>query len=344
MRRLRRILIISSILSRFIIGFVVADDSDCGIFWVLEYNHSDSENGFVIVNQSWETENNKYSNFLTLEQQKGIITKNDINTALLNLKKYCCEKNLWGLKNGENTCLNDQDFFNPNTLDSQYLFDHIFDVMMRRLVWLTGDTDIYVKTNMTVDNLWQERRQLISSKAENLSWSNTQSIVDAYKKYWKSNYDITQEINWTFSLDDQSFLSYVGWWAESQESEQVSEVIKNYEKWTLYDRYWNVCALTRYFYALFNLWRENVDRNTIINRLSSGTCESFVTLQIDREANYTQLVAQRSSNQFLSNYIEGYLWYFYDRGNKLKTLWKNATDRWLDVVRAVPHLVKQSVK
>ena len=77
-------------------------------------------------------------------------------------------------------------------LDSQYLYDHIFDVMMRRLAWLTWDTDIYVGTNMSVDEAWKYSwkwwREFISSKAEDLSWSDSQGIIDEYLK--KNNYKL----------------------------------------------------------------------------------------------------------------------------------------------------------
>lgn len=343
MWRLKKVLLISSILSWFAIGFVVADNTDCGVFWIFPYSQWwSADNGFSIVDAVWETDSNPYSNFLTVDQQKKILTKNDLNTARINLKKYCCEhNNLWWLAN--DTCKNDQPFFNSNALDSPYLFDHIFDVMMRRLNWLTGDNDIYTKTNMTVDDKWEKRREWISDKAEDLSWSDVQSVIDAYKKYWtKGDYDITQQIEWTFHLDDQSFLGYISWqkWDESKE---VSEMIANYDKWTLYDRYENVCALSKYFYSLLNQGK-STDKTKIFMENSNWSCEKIVKAQIDAENQYVQLVSQRASNLFLSNYIEWYVEYLYSRWNEVKSQWKNITDRFLDIIRAVPQLVKQSVK
>ena len=120
--------------------------------------------------------------------------------------------------------------------------------------------------------------------------------------------------------------------------------------WTLYDRYENVCWLARYFYVLlyqigWNTEYTNLpDRNTTLSRLSDWTCEKVVRTQIDEENEYVQLVIQRSANLFLKNYIEWYLKYGYERLNKLKKKWRESTDRWLDVVRAVPHLVATCVK
>jgi hypothetical protein len=49
----------------------------------------------------------------------------------------------------------------------------------------------------------------------------------------------------------------------------VAEALKNYDKWTLYDRYSNVCALSKYFYALLNYQNsDNSDRGVIVNRLA----------------------------------------------------------------------------
>ena len=347
MIRLNKILIVSSILGRIAMGFSFADNSDCGIFGILSYSQGGSaDNWFTIVDIPWETSNYVYSEFLTVEQQKNILTKNDLNTALLNLKKYCCTNQLWGLKQSDETCKNDKTLFNDNALDSPYLFDHIFDVMMRRLNWLTGENDIYVKTAMTVDKKWQERRDRISDKAKDLSWSDAQSIINKYKEFWwkTDKYDITEEINWVFWQDDKTFLKYViwSWWDDN--SKKVADSIKNYDNRTLYDRYKNVCALSRYFYSLLNLWKSDDKNWDIIRRLRDGACDKIVQAQIDGENAYVQLVIQRSSNLFLTNSVKWYVWYLYDRWNKLKTLRKNTTDRWLDVVRAVPNLQKQCVK
>ena len=240
-------------------------------------------------------------------------------------------------------------------MDSQYLFDHIFDVMMRRLAWLTGDKNIFENSEMReVDDKWKEWRDFIMNKAEDLSWSDVQSIIDEYQKYWvKSNpnlwYDITEEINRTFGPNnDQDFLRYVvreNGDESTNQNGKVAEALKNYDKWTLYDRYSNVCALSKYFYALLNYQNsDNSDRGVIVNRLADWRCEQLVQSQIENENKYVQVVVQKSANLFEENYIEWYMQYLYDRSVKLKSLWKNVEDRWMDVIRAVPYLLKTCVK
>ena len=149
----RKILILLMCLS-FILNFSISYNSDCRKFWINSYQ----PNGFEIVNSSRETNENKYiKDFLSTSEQREIITKSDLDTAILNLKKYCCENNLWGLNQKLSTCQEDKQFFNPNSLDSPYLFDHLLDVIMRRLSWLTWSNDIY-PTMLNNNNKWYDRK------------------------------------------------------------------------------------------------------------------------------------------------------------------------------------------
>ena len=174
MKNLNKILIIPILIFCFLFSFTLADNSDCSRFGAMTYKQNWT-NWFDIVNKSREVENYEFTKFLSIEQQTGIITKNDLNTAILNLKKYCCENKLWDL--GKDTCTKDKPFFNDNALDSKYLFDHLMDVIMRRLNWSTWDNDIYKKTNMSVDPLWAERRSRINSQAESTKWSTPYLIT-----------------------------------------------------------------------------------------------------------------------------------------------------------------------
>jgi len=353
MKKINKILTFSVIFGCFLLNFTLAQSlNDCWIFGRMSYKQSGAgDYGFPIVNQRWETDDWTGSKFLTIDQQKLILTKDDLNTALLNLKKYCCEKNIWWID--QEVCNIDKSSFNPNAMDSQYLFDHIFDVMMRRLNWLTGDKNIYENSNMKdVDDKWKEWRQFMDDKAEDLEWSDAQSIIDKYQEYWMKSkpslwYDITESINWTFGAhtNDELFLKYVsGMWG-TDESVQVAEALKNYDKWTLYDRYSNVCAMSKYFYALLNYTNsDNSDRRAIVDRLAEWACEKVVQSQIENENKYVQTVVQKSANLLMENYIEWYLQYLYDRSTKLKAMWKNAENRWVDVIRAVPYLLKACVK
>lgn len=321
------------------------DNSDCWIFAIAPYNNG----WFERVKESRWTTTNKYSNFLSIQQQLNIIDTESLNTSLLNLKKYCCENSMWWLSQKSETCKNDKAFFNTNSLDSQYLFDHLFDVIMRRLAGLTGENHIYESSKMTVDDIGSEWRKWINEKAVNLSGSDIQSFIDEHSKFWKETpeYNISNIMDIQFwNLSNYDFLEYVSWDGNTKESENIANVFKNYDKWTLFDRYNNACALTEYFYILLSPagWTPSSDKTNTIKRIANWYCNKAKNTQILSENYYIGLVAKRSSNLFLENHIQWYVEYLYDRSNKLKDTWQKATDRFLDVIRAVPKLVKSCVK
>jgi hypothetical protein len=92
MNKINKILIISVMCGFFLLNFSLAENTDCWYFARMTYNQGD---GFDNVNHVWETKESKFSNFLDpVDKQTLILTKNDLNTAMLNLKKYCCDKNI----------------------------------------------------------------------------------------------------------------------------------------------------------------------------------------------------------------------------------------------------------
>ena len=343
MKLFLRSLIISCISITFGLTLCLADDSDCGVFAIQQYINTWSEkNWFDAVKKFRWTDQNIFSNFLSVDQQIDIIDTASLDTAILNLKNYCCTNSLWWLKPEFAICVDDHKFFNPNSLDSPYLFDHLYDVIMRRLTWLTWDTDIY--NNMTVDDKWAQRRWWISSVSESILWEAPQTIIDQYS--WNRSkthqYDILENVIWKFWSDSTDFLRFVSWNWNSQESKQISNAIKNYHNRTLYDRYNNSCALAAYFYIL--LWQNQSlwDKGRTVGSMTN--CKTITQNQIQNENNYTKMVIQKTANQFNKNYLEWYLSYMNDRFIKLNSSWKNSTDRFLDVVRAVPQLIKQCTK
>ena len=187
---------------------------------------------------------------------------------------------------------------------------------MRRLNWINDKTNIYTETKMTVDDKWSARRERIDEQAESTGWSNPQIISNKYEEVrWKSIYNITPQIYATFwSLSNQDFLNYVSGNWSTQDSESIANAMKKYDERTLYDRYINACALSEYFYSLLDLWVNSEDKTKIINKLTSDNlCDKAVEKQINSENNYVKLVTQRSSNQFLSNYVEWYTSYLAER-------------------------------
>jgi len=324
----------------FSLTFAAEDTTDCALFATPLFHTNKS---FEIVQNTRELDKNQYSNFLTLDQRNSIIDAKSLNTAILNLKKYCCVHNM-GVKSSYETCKTDKVYFNDNTLDSPYLFDHLFDIIIRRLTGLTWNNDIY--QSMTVDPKWQERRERINSKAENLSWSNPQEIINKYQEFRtltpKYNLSKVEKIFW--GQDSSAFLNYVSWNGNSDESKETATTLQEYNQWTLYDRYNNACALTEYFYRLLNQWISSSDNNHIVQIVSQWKCSQFITQRIMDENQYTANIINESSNLFLSNTTREYISYLYDRLQKLESQRHDTVDKRTYVVRAVPQLVKHCTK
>lgn len=333
--------------------------SDCELIASQKYTQEESSiNQFNIISQTWGTGTNKYSNFLDINTQLAIIDTGSLNTAILNLKKYCCYNKLWWLSMKSETCKVDQKFFNDNALDSPYLFDHLFDVEMRRLYGSTWTNNIYTKTNMQVDSAWELNwswwRARIDDKATDLSWANTQEMIDKYKRFWtktpNSKYDIASEIEEAFSKSNHDFLTYTsGQWSSDKkwESVKIANALKEYEKRTLYDRYNNACAISEYLYALLTVWLPNgsiTDKNTVIHQLSKNSCRNNVKSFIEAETAYTKYSIQLASNKLLNTYIDTYKEYLDGRSKTLTSIRRNSADRFSEVVKAVPKLVSRCSK
>lgn len=345
MNKIKKIFIISSISLCYLIGISFADDWDCGIFAIWKYNNtSEANNSFENIDDVRKKDDYIYSKFLTPDQKAKIIDVDSLNTAILNLKKYCCEQSKGWLSPKSETCIVDKDFFNANSLDSPYLFEHLFDVIMRRLNGLTWENDIYTQTKMTVDEKGTERRNRINEKAENLSGSDVQSIINKYKEFraYHQKYDINSEMNAQFKKDDSEFLKYVSgeWWGES---EKIAKVFQEYENRSLYDRYHNACVLGEYFYALL-AWKQSKDKMNTINILANWLCNDAVQKQISNENKYVWLVTQRAWNRYIYSYVQDYISYLGDRRNTLRDTQSKTKDKRLDDVKGVPHLVKSCVK
>ena len=352
MRRLNKILIISLITSLGIINQSIAatasteEDSDCRDFGVLTFV---DEWSFKIVTESRNTTTNKYSNFLTINEQNAIIDNQSLNTAILNLKKYCCENEKWWLSQTDETCMKDRWVFNANALESPYLFDHIFDVMMRRLAWLKWEKHIYEYTNMTTDDKWTEWRERISGVAENPAGSTPQLIINEYKKYRKQSvpglgFNIASKIYASFwDNEDEIFLKYISWQWDSEESKNIAKAIKKYNERTLYDRYVNACAMSEYFYSLLHSKFSKPDRETTVRRVSNWVCNNAVQTQINAENAYVKLVIQQSSNLFLLNYIQWYMNYLRGRADVVKQKQQKIKDGLLAIARQVPEIISECV-
>lgn len=310
--------------------------TDCDlIMWdIYEWNHS-----FKTVDKVWITNDYPYSNFLTKAEQKAIIDKESLDRAILNLKKYCFknandEQRKWR----NNLYKKDQRNIEreSNTLDSPYLFDHIFDILMRKYAWFTWE--VY---NLEVDWSGAEWRKIMTEIATSTWGSNPQDTINKYNsfRYTNSKYDINSKIEDVFITNHNNVWAFIAWnWGN--DGKRIAESLKNYKKRTLTDKYNNACWLSIYLYSLLLNWSSDAQR--IIKNIEK--CNTIAKSQIDKETAYTNLVIQRSSDLFQKNYVDAYTEYLNDRKDKLQKKRKDTADKFKFVSKAVPQIVRNCRK
>ena len=93
-----------------------------------------------------------------------------------------------------------------------------------------------------------------------------------------------------------------------------------------------------------DLWVDSEDKDNTIDRLSDRSCDRIIERQIDWENAYVVLVIHKSANLFLSNLVEWYIWYLYQRQQKFEQQWTAIKNKRMDDVRWVPNLENRTVK
>lgn len=342
MKNLNKILIVPILLSCSILNLVSADNSDCGIFGKMSFK--DSWWSFPIVRESRGTQENILTNYLSVAQQQAIITNPDLDTAILNLKKYCCENQVWDLA-GSQTCIDDAPYFNDNALDSPYLFDHLLDIILRRFAGSSSDSEIYTKTDMTTDEKWEAWRKNIDKRATSSKWDVPQTIINQYVSDWTPTpyYDISNKFDWVFQNSDIKLLNYANW-SSWPESEKIADIMRNYNLRSLYDKYRNACALSEYFYSLLHVGapEEGSDRWKIQKRIPR--CKAIVQRKVEWENAYLAEIIKMSWNLTLSNNVQSYAKYLRKRENEFLKKMEELKDDWRAVERAVSCIAKKSQK
>jgi hypothetical protein len=199
------------------------------------------------------------------------------------------------------SCKDDKELFLANAPQSYYLFDHLFDVLTRRL------DGIESYPGMKLDPKGQERREAIREDATNPK-GTTPAMID--KKYQEAR-KINQNNLFNTNLRDVN-LSKAEYLALIQTGKNL-EILNNYENRTLGERYENVCTLATYMYFLF-IHDDNDAKNslTIIRQnILKGICGTIIENRLNGEAVYIQTVKTKSSNGLsltnLQEYTSTYL-------------------------------------
>lgn len=249
---------------------------------------------------NWWEENNE-NNEIVANLAKAM-PKEAIEKAVDHLKAYCCDihylssANCWQTNNNE---------VYPESI---YLFDHILDVYLRRLDAKQKDDNwedlLY---GLKPDEMWAEWRKFIIERWNDVEWSLPLEIKDKFSSMRKLSTRITNFLgdNETNTLN----------WKKSFE-----ENIKNYDNWTLWDKYNLACDVVKY-----------ISENKLLlstSRLSTteyNSCKKLTKARINNEVVYTQLVLMQKGNILLWSNMKSYL-NTYFVSNKLSSLQQKVFD------------------
>lgn len=248
--------------------------------------------------------NNKTRDWVDIKHQE-IIDSNSLNIAFLNLKKSCCSNKDFQ-KNAQDTCKADKELFSQNAPQSYYLFDHLLDVLMRRLDGIESYQEV------TPDEKWEERRNFITELATNPKGTTPVNIDKTFKETRKIDPKnlLNIQVN-DIGKSKQEYLSLIESWSNLQR-------INEYQDRTLGERYSNICSISSYMYFLFI----NNDQNSLFatrEKILNGNCQSLIEKRLNSETEYTQLVKIKSSNELSLVNIQEYIDYLGKRTEDLQS-------------------------
>ncbi|MDD2537289.1 MAG: hypothetical protein PHU61_02245 [Candidatus Absconditabacteria bacterium] len=312
-----------SILGIFGLGSVCFADNSLPGDCVLVTETYDEKNHFVLV------ENLRTNNRSTIQNRETIIPSEDLNIAFLNLRKNCCEHSEFGNKYKEQ-CGKDTPHFKNNTPKSYLLFNHLLDVIMRRL---DGDM-LGMYEDGSLDPRGVERRAFIEEKATQKEGTLPQVIQSQYNKFWSKGENKVYGIVENTNLNRRSYVDLI-------EGEQL-EVMHNYENRSLRERYNNACNLAGYLYFLFNPMdgsNGTATNPTIKEIIQSGKCKTLIEERIKAETSYTHNIITKKSDQLKNDNLTIYTnVYLRDRLGELTTKLNRVNILWGRVEKATPEL------
>lgn len=315
MKTFLKIFYINLLFLWFFINWTInAYDNDCYIF---EWGEENGNHEFKIVDEIFKNPDKKN----VIER---FIDKKSLNFAILNLKNACNSKS------------------DENRIKSLYLFDHIFDIIMRKYAWI--EKDFY--NWLSLDEKWKEWREYITKIAttkgrdNDEDFKNPNQIISKYKEMRTTHkeYNINWELINIYASNHWILWNYI---TESQKGwDKIKEIIDEYENWSLTDKYNNACDISILIYSIL-IWTEN-GFSEVSNNLVN--CTNIAKNQIEKENNYTNIVIQKTTNLFQKFYVSKYVEYLNWRINKLEKTRKDSDDKFNYIANAIPKIVRNCKK
>ena len=296
MRKIYLTIILTIILSALFANttFAAEDADDCS--WAIWRSLSDLQEEF-------------WKELMKCPAEKTL-TKEWLNRALTNLKAHCCAENHWENK----TCQEDKRLL-PDAWEypqSNYLFDYIVDVMIRRTLftWYSEEFAWYYEDLANVrDEKAKERRngkwdwKGIIPLSLSPNWHLPTEFLTKYEEYrWlqeNGKYDIRQ-YEWEALIGSNSYREGI------DQLNKDKKIYDEYDQRNLLTRYTNLCQNAIYIMTYL------LNNQNKAGQLASGQkkCTALTDALISWHARYIENLIISKSNQLINetqqNYIDKY--------------------------------------
>jgi hypothetical protein len=291
----------------------------------------------LLANESY-IQNGKFSNIETHRnqpRQQNIIDQASLNVAFLNLKKACCDN----AKNIPLYCGDDQWAFNPNVPQSYYLFDHLLDVLLRRLEGENAYPNI-----TTLDPKGEEWRKFTNEIALSTDGIPVQNITKKYETFRTIDGNNTIEEGITQKIENSKNEYINPAYPGAITTGENLKILQKYSELTLGERYDNICNIARYLYLLFSANDENIKtvQTVLLENKNGGqtnACSSLIQQRKEAESTYVETLTHKG-NTLLVNNIKQYMNVYLDkRLFDLQTTLQNISTSFLRVTKAIDKLV-----
>lgn len=255
------------------------------------------------------------------------ISPQGLHRALINLKTHCCNANL--LNNNTQmlaSCSKDQLLIKGRTNypESPYLFDHLVDVMSRRLQ-VDGNYE-----DVPADPQAQLRRK----KTDQLAHAAEGTLPPALSKTYQEN----RALQHTLLLPSYNGVSKGSYQAALNEIEKTNPRFGKYEQWNLASKYHNLCQSAIY---LMTLLPGDFRSEELV--LAQEICSTQMQKLIHQEAQtLEELIIHKSDLLLLQNlksYTDEYL--INTRAQRFEEKMVRMVSNLFGVMRMIPKLIPQ---
>lgn len=241
---------------------------------------------------SYQNANEKHAHVL-----EKVLSEKEYQRAFLNLQTICCRNENFQKNHGE-ICTNNPDHLEKDQVpESFFIFDHFFDILMRKL-----DGKAVYKDEVQPDPIALERYTQLKEIKEKKEGQSNSEIDRLYQQYWTPTTGVLLGYLNNPSVEDKIYY----FWSGDGGQRNNQTILSNYSSSgvTLLDRYTNVCNLASFFYFLSNwaakdfddITRESVQNKcvSVVEERIGGNISDFIYTKVSSNLRYFQTRTQNN--------------------------------------------------